>query len=142
MPAHPSIRDRLEADAQRNYPQLVRRLDGTRLRPPPRRALRWEDRALLIISALLLLLLIVRVETVRADTPGEALFGLEFISGTEGTQRDIALDTDIQVEVTGLDRPHPGRTVFPEHRPELGRGHLPLSAAGRSRRRPDEGAGR
>lgn len=102
MRAHPSIRDRLEADAQRNYPQLVRRLDGTRLRPPPRRALRWEDRALLIISALLLLLLIIRVETTRADAPGEALFGLEFISSTEGTQRDIALDTDIQVEVTGL----------------------------------------
>lgn len=102
MPAHPSIRDRLEADAQRNYPQLVRRLDGTRLRPPPRRALRWEDRALLIISAVLLLLLIIRVETVRADMPADDFYGLEFVSATEGMQRAIALDTDIQVEITGL----------------------------------------
>jgi Ca-activated chloride channel family protein len=102
MPAHPSIRDRLEADAQRNHPQLVRRLDGTRFRPPPRRALRWEDRALLIISALLLLLLIIRVETVRADDPVDDFYGLEFVSATEGMQRSIALDTDIQVEVTGL----------------------------------------
>ena len=34
-----------------------------------RRPLRWEDRALLIISAVLLLLLIVRIETARATGP-------------------------------------------------------------------------
>ena len=67
----------------------------------PRKPLRWEDRALLIISAVLLLLLIVRVETARADGPGDEFYGLEFQDGA-AVQRTVALDTDIQVEVTGL----------------------------------------
>jgi Ca-activated chloride channel family protein len=66
-----------------------------------RRPLRWEDRALLIISAVLLLLLIVRVESTRAADAGEEFYGLEFHDDTR-MQRTVALDTDIQVEVTGL----------------------------------------
>ena len=66
-----------------------------------RRPLRWEDRALLIISSILLLLLIIRVETARADGPGDEFYGLEFQGGA-GMQRTVALDTDIQAEVTGL----------------------------------------
>ncbi len=142
MPAHPSIRDRLEADAQKNYPQLVRRLDGARLRPPPRRALRWEDRALLIISALLLLLLIIRVETVHADAPVDDFYGLEFVSAAGGMQQSIALDTDIQVEVTGLTARIEVKQVFSKHRAGLGRGHLPLPAPTRLRRGPHAGTRR
>jgi len=71
-----------------------------------RKPLRWEDRALLMISAILLLLLIIRVETARADEPGGEFFGLEFqtaaIQGGSNAQRVVAMDTDIQVEVTGL----------------------------------------
>jgi Ca-activated chloride channel family protein len=66
-----------------------------------RRSLRWEDRALLIISAVLLLLLIVRIETARASGPGDDFYGLEF-HNSDSMQRTIALDTDIQVEVAGL----------------------------------------
>jgi Ca-activated chloride channel family protein len=68
--------------------------------------LRWQDRALLILSAALLLLLIIRVETAQAASPAGEFFGLEFqakeLQGAGGMQRTVALDTDIQVEVTGL----------------------------------------
>ena len=101
MPPQPSIRDQLEADAWRNHPQFARRLSENRKHNENRRPLRWQDRALLIISAVLLLLLIIRVETARADGPVEEFFGLEFIDKA-GAQRAVALDTDIQVVVTGL----------------------------------------
>lgn len=67
----------------------------------PRRRLRWEDRALLIVSILLLLLLIIRVETARADGAAEDFYGLELQSDAS-MQRMVAMDTAIQVEVTGL----------------------------------------
>ena len=79
VPSQPSIRDQLEADAWRNHPQFARRLSRNRKHNLSRRPLRWQDRALLIISAVLLLLLIIRVETARADGPVEEFFGLEFI---------------------------------------------------------------
>ncbi|NNK37931.1 MAG: marine proteobacterial sortase target protein [Xanthomonadales bacterium] len=93
-----SIRDRLETDAWRNHPAFARRQAAKR--DPARRSLKWQDRALLILSALLLLLLIVRVETAQAA--GEAPFwGLELLNG-ERAERTVALDTDIDVEITGL----------------------------------------
>ena len=101
MSSQPSIRDQLEADAWRNHRRFARRQSSNRKHGLHRRPLRWEDRALLIISAVLLLLLIIRVETARADGPGDDFYGLEFQDGA-GVQRTVALDTDIQVEVTGL----------------------------------------
>ena len=101
MSSQPSIRDQLEADAWRNHRRFARRQSSNRQHGLHRRPLRWEDRALLLISAVLLLLLIVRVETARADGPGDDFSGLEFQGGA-GVQRTVALDTDIQVEVTGL----------------------------------------
>ena len=106
MSSQPSIRDRLEADAWRNHRKFARRQSSNRKQGLQRRPLRWEDRALLIISAVLLLLLIIRVESARADSMGDEFFGLEFqntvIQGGPGIQRVVAMDTDIQVEVTGL----------------------------------------
>ena len=55
MPSQPSIRGQLEADAWRNHRQFARRQSSKR--SAMRTRLRWEDRALLIISAVLLLLL-------------------------------------------------------------------------------------
>jgi Ca-activated chloride channel family protein len=101
MPSQPSIRDRLEADAWRNHRKFARRQSNSSKHGLHRRPLRWEDRALLIISAVLLLLLIIRVETARALGPGDEFYGLEF-QGSAGMQRTVALDTDVQVEVTGL----------------------------------------
>ncbi len=98
MPNQPSIRDQLEADAWQNHERFAQNLSKHNNPPRDRRKLRWEDRALLLITVVLLLLLIVRVETARADDP---FFGLEFMDAT-GMQRTLALDTDIQVEVTGV----------------------------------------
>jgi Ca-activated chloride channel family protein len=65
---------------------------------PPRR-LAWTDRLLLLVAAVLVLLLIVRIETARADD--EPFWGLEVQVGSEW-RGVVALDTDIEVEVTGL----------------------------------------
>jgi len=98
MPKPFSIRDRLESDAWRRHPdfaaQMARRPQAGR----ERRALCWEDRILLILAALLMLLLIFRVETVRADEP---FYGIEF-GQDSAALRAVALNTEIEVEVTGL----------------------------------------
>ncbi|MEJ2385112.1 MAG: VIT domain-containing protein [Xanthomonadales bacterium] len=98
MPKPFSIRDRLESDAWRRHPdfaaQMARRTHAAR----ERRALRWEDRILLILAALLMLLLIVRVETAQA---ADDFYGIEFGDETAAL-RAVALNTAIDVEVTGL----------------------------------------
>ncbi len=99
MPRNSSIRDRLESEAWSHYPETARRIAGNRAPQNRKRALRWEDRILLIISAVLLLLLLVRAETVRADV-GE-FWGVEFKSGQSSLQ-SVALDTEIHAEITGL----------------------------------------
>jgi len=119
MNSHYSIRDQLEADAWRRHRGFARRISrkpqatrhplspahsaGGREQPCPvdRRPLKWQDRALLVLATLLLLLLIIRVETAGADTAEEEFFGLEF-RGQAGAYRTVALDTDIEVEITGL----------------------------------------
>jgi Ca-activated chloride channel family protein len=108
MPGQPSIRDHLEADAWENHQRLAQNLSRRRRPGPNRRKLRWEDRALLLVAVTLLLLLIIRVETARAD---EHFFGLEF-TGASGMQRMLAMDTDIQVEVTGMVARIEARQVF------------------------------
>jgi Ca-activated chloride channel family protein len=106
MPSQPSIRDQLEADAWRNHRKFARRQSDNRKHGLHRRPLRWEDRALLIISAVLLLLLIIRVETAQALGPADEFYGLEFqaaeVQSNLSTRRVVAMDTEIQVEVTGL----------------------------------------
>jgi Ca-activated chloride channel family protein len=97
MPKQPSIRDQLETDAWRNYPQFAERRSRQQPETPDRRPLRWEDRALLILAAVLMLLLMVRVETARADE----FWGLEF-SGEDRVDQTMALNTSITAEITGL----------------------------------------
>ena len=63
-----------------------------------KRSLKWQDRALLTLSALLLLLLIFRIETATAL---EDQWGLEF-QGDDGSQRSLAINTEMQVNITGL----------------------------------------
>jgi Ca-activated chloride channel family protein len=99
MPRPQTIRDRLEHDAWRRYPDFARR--HVRPQDPPRRTLlSWQDRALLIVAMLLVLLLIVRVETVRAAEE-DNFWGLELASDGSSL-RSLALDTEIRAEITGL----------------------------------------
>ena len=93
-----TIRDQLESDAWRHHERFAAEQaekQQTRFR---HRRLKWQDRALLLLSAVLLLLLIIRVETIQAQ---EDNWGLEF-QGDNNSMRSVALDTDVQVEVTGL----------------------------------------
>ena len=101
MPTQPTIRDHLEEDAWQNHAEFAQRQSRKHQAGLRRRPLRWEDRALLIISAILLLLLIIRVETARADEIDDDFFGLEF-QDAAAMHRSVAMDTGIQVEVTGL----------------------------------------
>ena len=93
-----SIRDRLESDAWRNHRKFAAQ-QAQKLSPRlQRKPLKWQDRALLILSAILLILLIIRVETSQAQ---EDNWGIEF-QGDGSSQHSVAMDTDVQVEVTGL----------------------------------------
>jgi Ca-activated chloride channel family protein len=98
-----SIRRQLEIDAWRNYPRFAQQQAALPQRRPEadKRALNGWDRALLICSALLLLFLSVWTESSRAQDAGQEFWGMEFQDGA-GSQRTVAVDTDIQVEVTGL----------------------------------------
>ena len=93
-----SIRDRLEFDAWRNHRDFATGQARKQQRQPQRKSLHWQDRALLILSAVLLLLLIIRIETAQAQ---EDNWGLEY-QGDGSSLRSVALDTEVQVEVTGL----------------------------------------
>ena len=89
------IRDVLEGSLVGSYPQALPK-QTRRTVTKPKRSLRWQDRALLIIAIVLMSLLTVRIETAAAEE-----FGLEFQVGTEHV-RSVALDTDINVDITGL----------------------------------------
>ena len=93
-----SIRNRLESDVWKNHPQFA---ESQALKPskrPHHRTLKWQDRALLALSAILLLLLIFRIETASAQ---EDRWGLEFHDDS-GSQRSLAINTEMQVNITGL----------------------------------------
>jgi Ca-activated chloride channel family protein len=63
-----------------------------------KRAIHWQDRILISVAAIILILLVVRSETVIAnDQP----WGLQFKSNS-GEYTQLAIDTDIQIDVTGL----------------------------------------
>jgi Ca-activated chloride channel family protein len=96
---NPGIREKLEADAWRRYPvfsaHAARRKN---LFLHKRRRLRWQDRTLLIIGIFLASLLLLRIETAQAQ---DGTWGLELLgAATPVTQ--LALNTDVRVEVTGL----------------------------------------
>ena len=89
-----SIRDRLESDAWKNHPGFAAEQASKHQPDSPGKSLKWQDRALLALSALLLLLLIFRIETASAQ---EEQWGLEF-QGDGGSQRSLALKTRYQIE--------------------------------------------
>jgi Ca-activated chloride channel family protein len=100
MSRHPSIRDRLERAVWRDHHRFAQR-HATRRQTRKRRALAWPDRLLFVLAAGLVLLLILRIEAVRAEDDAEPFWGIE--AGESGDEyQAVALDTDIEVEVTGL----------------------------------------
>jgi Ca-activated chloride channel family protein len=95
-----SIRDHLERAVWRDHHTFAQRHARQRW-TRRRRALAWPDRLLFVLAACLLLLLILRVEAVRAADDVEPFWGIEAGSSEDG-YRVVALDTDIEIEVSGL----------------------------------------
>jgi len=120
-----SIRDELERLARMQNPELAQRLShrqACRSKNKPRsqkkslgtlkyhkpgrflRAIRWQDRVLISLSAVLLSLFIVRAGTANATElaqAGEQLWGMQL----ESAQNDftqMAFNTDVQIDITGL----------------------------------------
>jgi len=102
-----SIRDQLEQQARRQSPELVRRMAHRRAaaeyRPrsrndSSRQVRNWRDRTLLTLIGLLLLLFVIRTETAIADQPA---WGLQLFSDA-AVFTELAVDTDIQLDITGL----------------------------------------
>jgi Ca-activated chloride channel family protein len=113
-----SIRDELERLARMQNPELTQQMQRRRQRINTsianqnlkrqyasqslgsrlRRAIRWQDRVLISLSAILLSLFVVRAGTAEA---AEQSWGMQLKSeGLEQTQ--LAIDTDVQVDITGL----------------------------------------
>ena len=102
-----SIRDELEKRAWIQNPKLALRLrhrqaiekrHGISCFESTRRIRSWQDRTLLTLIAVLLLLFVVRTETAIAD---EQVWGLE-MKGDSGVFTELAVNTDIQLDITGL----------------------------------------
>ena len=95
-----SIRDELEKLAWMQNPNLAMRLSKRprKIRHRPKRPVRWQDRILITVAALLLSLLIIRSGTAQADEPS---WGLQLKSDA-GDYTQLAIDTDIQIDITGL----------------------------------------
>jgi len=102
-----SIRDELEERARSRHPRLSKRL-LKRLEArnagehncdiSARRIMRWQDRTLLVLVVVLLALFVIRTESAAAD--GQK-WGLQLTSDS-GTYTELAIDTDIQLDITGL----------------------------------------
>ena len=102
-----SIRDELEEQARIQNPGLAKRLnqrrtDGRRhaasYHESARRIRNWQDRTLLTLIGLLLLLFVIRTETAIADMPA---WGLQLL-GERSNTTELALDTDVRLDITGL----------------------------------------
>jgi len=102
-----SIRDELEAQARLQNPELARRMARRRAmadyRPTScdessRQIRSWQDRTLLTLIGLLLLLFVIRTETATAD---EQVWGLQLF-GKTAVVTELAVDTDIRLDITGL----------------------------------------
>ncbi|MGA9574251.1 MAG: marine proteobacterial sortase target protein [Lysobacterales bacterium] len=106
-PTRGSIRDELEEQALVQYPGLVRRLSKRRVPTrrhadscydSARRIRSWQDRTLLTLIGVLLLLFVIRTETAIADEPA---WGLQMFS-EHAVSTELAVETDIQLDITGL----------------------------------------
>lgn len=110
-----TIREDLEQQAWEQNPGLANRLAHYRThhrdtkkaeqtpryqscRDSTRRIMRWQDRVMLTLSIVVLLLIIVRTESASAD---HQLWGLQLGTGN-GTHTELAIDTTIQIDITGL----------------------------------------
>jgi len=98
-----SIRDALEQRAWTQNPGMTNRMADRQRHHKNRhgrtdRTMRWQDRVLLILCAVLLILIIIRTETAIAD---EQVWGLQLQSDA-GVYTELAIDTGIQLEITGL----------------------------------------
>ncbi|MBT8073964.1 MAG: hypothetical protein HKP21_09670, partial [Xanthomonadales bacterium] len=112
QPSRPrSIRDELEKLAWAKNPRLARRLTRRLTRRAKhakprmtshdnsaRRIMRWQDRVLLTLGIIFLVLFVIRTETAIAS---EEQWGLQ-LQGETGAHTELAIDTDIQVAITGL----------------------------------------
>lgn len=112
-----SIRDELERLARLQNPELAQRMQArhpkthsntTRAQQPQRRkrgvgarllkAIRWQDRVLISLSAVLISLFVLRAGTAMA---AQQVWGMQLNGdGLQTTQ--LAIDTDVQVNITGL----------------------------------------
>jgi len=102
-----SIRDELEKQAWIQNPGLAQRLSkwqmhenqrNTSWYQSARRIKSWQDRTLLTVIAILLVLFVIRTEIAIAD---EQVWGLEMKSNA-GVFTELAVNTDIQLDITGL----------------------------------------
>lgn len=102
-----SIRDELEARARLQSPELARRMARRRAmadyRPTScdesgRQIRSWQDRILLTLIGVLLLLFVIRTETAAAD---DQAWGLQLF-GKTAIFTELAVDTDIRLDITGL----------------------------------------
>lgn len=99
-----SIRDELEIRAWTQNPGLTRQLRNrliNRLKSRQRQnesITRWRDRILLTLGAVLLTLFVIRTETAVANSTE---WGLQMRAAT-GEYTELALDTSIQLDITGL----------------------------------------
>ena len=97
-----TIRDELENCASTQNPGLTRRLTRRdrfqRSKKRTSRVMRWQDRTLLTLGAVLVILFVIRTETATAD---QQVWGLE-MQGVTGGYTELAIDTFIQLDITGL----------------------------------------
>jgi len=102
----PSIRDELEQRAWIQNPGLARRMARYRvnLKGNPtlgggaHRHMRWQNRSLLTLGAVLMVLLVIRTETAIAAVQD---WGLQ-LNSESGGHTELAIDTNIQLDITGL----------------------------------------
>ena len=98
-----SIRDELEKQAWVQNPRLAKRMAGRKrqlmkISVGAQRYMRWQDRSLLALGAVLLAMFVTGSETAVAE---EHAWGLQLDNDT-GTHTQLAIDTDIQIDITGL----------------------------------------
>ncbi len=101
----PSIRQRLEQDAWKRYPELARLLQQRKqlrhdgFKPPA--VYRWQNRSLLVLCLVLASLFLIRTGTAQAQVQGDDDWGLRFL-GDGQQQHAVALDTLIEADINGL----------------------------------------